>query len=43
MTDSWKLCDCRDCDCQYVQNDCECNSSTHYQRGNEIHWLKEGE
>ena len=36
----WKLCGCKDCDCHYVQNDCECNVSVHYQRGNEIHWIE---
>jgi hypothetical protein len=37
----WKLCSCPNCDCQYVQNYCECNVDAHYERGNEIHWIKE--
>lgn len=40
MIDNWKLCNCNDCDCQYIKNNCKCNINIHYQRGNEIHWIK---
>jgi hypothetical protein len=41
--DSMKLCVCKDCDCHYVQNDCECNVKMHYEFEGTIHWIKKGE
>ena len=34
------LCDCSECDCHYIKNDCKCNTSYHYEFFGDIHWIQ---